>query len=89
MPDKVVTDRYMLIICLYSEALLPLLLTWLRNSTMASEGAQIVTTCDDAATKTIEVILEKEFEQQITEIKRKGLAECMLEFTKKDKECLK
>ena len=75
MPDRVVTDRYMLIICLYSEALLPLLLTWLRNSTMASEGAQIVTTCDDAATKTIEVILEKEFEQQITEIKRKGLAE--------------
>ena len=63
MPDKVVTDRYMLIICLYSEALLPLLLTWLRNSTMASEGAQIVTTCDDAATKTIEDILEKEFEE--------------------------
>ena len=67
MPDRVVTDRYMLIICLYSEALLPLLLTWLRNSTMASED---------------------EFEQQITEIKRKGLAECMLQLTKKDKECL-
>ena len=67
MPDRVVTDRYMLIICLYSKALLPLLLTWLRNSTMASED---------------------EFEQQITEIKRKGLAECMLQLTKKDKECL-